>query len=128
MTKHILQIVDGAYRVNLEEQDDPAIWITHAMTGAGGKFSVLLQGNAVNYAVKAQDASGLRVGDWKQTQPVRLQDEVSKLLGKGVEVFIVDEDCGERGLERGEMISGLTSVARSGLPALVARFDQVWHW
>ncbi len=124
----ILQIVESAYRATLEEQDDPVIWITHAMKGAGGDFSVLLRGNAVNYAIRGQDASGLSFGDWEQTEPPQIADQVSGLVGKGVEVFVVEEDVSERGLGNAEFIEGLSRVTRAGLPGLLARHDQVWHW
>src|SRR6185436_2241405 len=98
MPKRILQVIESAYRGTLEEQDDTVLWITHALQGAGGQFGVLLRGNAVNYAVRGQDASGLAFGAKRQTQPPRLEDDVAKLLGKGVEVAYVAEDAVERGL------------------------------
>src|SRR4051794_23984995 len=119
MPKHVLQIIEGAYRVTLEEQDDPALWITQAMTGAGQKSSVLLRGNAVNYAVRAQDASGVSIGGWRQTQPPRPAEDVAKMVAAGTDVYVVEEDVAARGLERGELISGLKSVARKELPKLV---------
>src|SRR5512144_776010 len=68
----VLQVVDTAYRATLEEQDDTIIWLTHAMRGAQAELDLLLSGNAVNYALVGQDASGLAFGEWRQTQPPRL--------------------------------------------------------
>jgi sulfur relay (sulfurtransferase) DsrF/TusC family protein len=128
MGKKVLSIVETAYRATLEEQDDPVIWITHAMKGAGGDLAVLLRGNAVNYAVKGQDASGLKFGAKAQTQPPNLAEDVSKLIGKGVEVYVVEDDVAERGLERTDLIAGLTPIARTGIAKLLGGYDQVWHW
>ena len=93
-----------------------------------GQDLVVEVGNAVNYAVKGQDASGLVFGSEKQTQPPELVEDLAKLLPKGVEVFIVDDDLAERGIEPSETIEGLTHVGRGDLPGLFDRFDQVWHW
>jgi sulfur relay (sulfurtransferase) DsrF/TusC family protein len=128
MAKKILQVVETAYRATLEEQDDTVLWITLAMNGSGGNFHVLLRGNAVNYACKGQDASGLAFGEKRQTQPPRIADDVAKVMAKGVDVYIVEDDVAERGLERGDLIAGLKPVARAGLPKLFASYDQVWHW
>jgi len=124
----ILNIVETAYRANIEEQDDPVVWIAHALKGAGADISVLLRGNAVNYAIKGQDASGLSFGAKKQTQPPQLARDITSLIGKGVTVSVVQDDAAERGLEGTDFIDGLTMVSRSGLPKLVADHDQVWHW
>lgn len=128
MARKILQIVESAYRGTLEEQDDTVIWLTHAMKAAGGDFDVLLRGNAVNYAVKGQDASGLAFGDRRQTQPPQIADDVLKLMDKGVAVYILEDDVAERGLEVNDLILGLKTVSRAGLPKLFTSYDQVWHW
>lgn len=123
-----LNIIECAYRATIEEQDDTIVWLTHAMKGAGAELDVLLRGNAVNYAVKGQDASGLSFGDWSQAQPPRLDDDIAGLIGKGVEVYIVAEDVAERGLGDGDLIDGVKSVGRAGIPGLLGGYDQVWHW
>lgn len=128
MAKKILQVIETAYRGTLEEQDDTVVWITHAMKGAGGDFGVLLRGNAVNYAVKEQDASGLAFGERRQTQPPRLAEDVAALAGKGVAVFFVEEDASERGLDQAALIRDVKPVARGRLPELFASYDMVWHW
>lgn len=128
MAKKLLHIVESAYRATLEEQDDTIVWLTHAMKGANANVDVLLRGNAVNYALKGQDASGLAFGERRQTQPPRLDEDVAKLGAKGVKLYIVEEDVSERGLEPKSLIAGLEPVSRSGLPKLFAQYDQVFHW
>ena len=128
MARKVLQLIATAYRCNVEEQDDPIVWITHAMKGAGADLAVLLRGNAVNYAVKAQEASGLSFGDRVQTQPPRIAEDLTKLGGKGVDVFLVEDDAAERGIDRGELIEGVKTVSRAALPKLMSGYDQIWHW
>ena len=128
MGKKVLQIVESAYRCTVEEQDDPVVWITHAMRGAGADLGLLLRGNAVNYAVAGQDAAGLSFGGRAQTQPPRIDHDVARLVGKGVPVFVVEEDARARGIEAGALVEGATLVSRAGLPALLAGYDQAWHW
>lgn len=128
MGRKVLQVLDTPYRCNVEEQDDPIVWITHVMKGAGADLTLLLRGSAVNYAVARQDAAGLTVGGWKQNNPPRIADDVKKLIDKGVDVYVVEDDASERGLERSELIGGIKSVPRSGVARLVAGYDQIWHW
>ncbi len=128
MALKILSIVESAYRATLEEQDDPILWISHALKGAGADITVLLRGNAVNYAVKGQDASGLSFGDKKQTHPPNLEHDLTSFAGKGVKVFIVQDDVAERGLERTDLIDGLESISRSKVAGMLNDYDQIWHW
>ena len=124
----VLNIVEAAYRGTLEEQDDTIIWICHAMKGANADIDVLLRGNAVNYAVKAQDASGLAFGGAEQTQPPQLANDLAKLKGKGVKIYVVEDALRERGIEANELIDGMDLIPRSKLANLFAGYDQVWHW
>jgi sulfur relay (sulfurtransferase) DsrF/TusC family protein len=128
MAKKVLSIVTTAYRATLEEQDDTILWLSHALKGAGADLDVLLRGNAVNYAVRGQDASGLAFGDRRQTEPPRLDDDVAKLAAKGVTVFIVDDDLRERGISRDDVVSAVQPIARAEIASLLDRYDQVWSW
>lgn len=123
-----LNIIETAYRATLEEQDDTIVWLTHAMKGAGANLDVLLRGNAVNYGVKNQDASGLAFGAEAQTQPPRIPEDVAKLVTKGVAVYVVSEDLADRGLERAGLVEGLTPIPRAKVAGLLGQYDQVWHW
>lgn len=124
----VLNIVEAAYRGTLEEQDDTIVWICHAMKGASADIDVLLRGNAVNYAVKAQDASGLCFGGQEQTQPPQIAGDLTKLKGKGAKIYVVEDALSERGIEPSELIDGLDFVPRSKLAQLFSAYDQIWHW
>ena len=123
-----LQVIQTAYRCTIEEQDDPALWITHAMKGAGAELAVLLRGNATCYAVEGQDAAGLSFGEMTQTHPPTIDRDVASLVTKGVDVYVVQEDAAERGIEPESFVPGLKTVPRGALSGLVSEFDQVWHW
>lgn len=128
MPRKLLQIIETAYRATIEEQDDTCVWIAHAMKGGGADITVLLRGNAVNYGCRRQDASGLAFGEKRQSHPPDLAGDLAGLIGKGVEVYVVEDDCADRGLERGDLIDGLRPVSRAGLARLFAAHDQIWHW
>jgi len=124
----VLQIIPTAYRATIEEQDDTVVWITHAMAGAGAGLAVLLCGNAVNYLAEGQDASGVCIGAWRQTQPPRVASDVTGLMAKGVTIYCVAEDLEERGLRERVPLRGVRIVPRGQLAALFEEFDQAWRW
>jgi sulfur transfer complex TusBCD TusB component (DsrH family) len=124
----ILNIVETAYRATIEEQDDTVLWLSHMLKNAGADISILLRANAVNYAVKGQDASGLAFGETKMTHPPEIDKDVEKIVQKGVPVYVVEEDAKERGLTDGDLLSGIKKVKRQSLPELIDQHDQVWHW
>ncbi len=123
-----LQIIESAYRCTIEEQDDPAVWITHAMKGAGADLGVVLRANAVNYAVKNQDASGLVFGSLEQSQPPRIDQDIAALMDKNIDVYVLEEDCTERGIPSADFISGIQFINREQLPEVMEQYDQIWHW
>jgi hypothetical protein len=128
MSRKVLAIVESAYRATLEEQDDPALWLTHALRGAGADIHVLLRGAAVNYAARGQDASGLSFGGRAQTQPPRIERDLASLAGKGAKIYVVKEDAATRGLRPEELDAGLELIGRDAIPALFRQFDHLWHW
>ncbi len=128
MSKKILQIVECAYRGTLEEQDDTILWLVQALKGAGASCDLLLRGNAVNYLVRGQDASGLAFGGKQQTHPPTIDADVARIVTKGIAVHYVAEDAADRGLAEAELVAGSRAVRAAALPALFESYDQVWHW
>ena len=129
MAKKTLNIVESAYRAVMEEQDDTILWLLAAMQGAGAEHTVVLRGNAVNYAVAGQGGPGLTVGEWKQTEAPRMDRDVMDLMEKRkIPVYVVAEDIADRGIERGELVSGVQLLSRTALPGLFADYALVNHW
>jgi hypothetical protein len=129
VAKKTLNIVESAYRAVMEEQDDTILWLLAAMQAAGGAHSVVLRGNAVNYAIPGQGVPGLSVGEWKQTQAPRMDRDVGDLIeNRQIPVYIVEEDLAARGIARDELVSGIKIVSSKALPGLFAEHEIVSHW
>ena len=129
MAKKTLNIIESAYRAVMEEQDDTILWLLAAMQGAGAEHTVVLRGNAVNYAVAGQGAPGLTIGGWKQTQAPRMDNDVIDLIERRkIPVFIIEEDLAARGIERGELVPGVQLLSARMLPKHMAEYELVSHW
>ena len=113
----------------MEEQDDTILWLLAAMQGAGAEHTVVLRGNAVNYAVAGQGVPGLTVGEWKQTQAPKMDRDVLDLIEKRkIPVYVVTEDLADRGIEQGALVPGVQLLSRTALPGLFNEFSLVAHW
>jgi hypothetical protein len=129
MAKKSLNIVESAYRAVMEEQDDTVLWLLAAMQGAGGAHTVVLRGNAVNYAIAGQGVPGLTIGEWKQTQAPKMDRDVVDLIEhRKIPVYVVEEDLAERGIEKDALVPGVELLSRQALPALCADYEIVSHW
>ena len=129
MAKKTLNIVESAYRAVMEEQDDTILWLLAAMQGAGAEHTVVLRGNAVNYAVSGQGVPGLTVGEWKQTQAPKMDRDLLDLMEKRkIPVYVVTEDLADRGIDQGALVPGVQLLSRAALPGLFAEYAVVSHW
>src|ERR1044071_2467102 len=124
MPKKTLNIIETAYRGVMEEQDDTILWLLAAMQGAGAEHTVVLRGNAVNYAVAGQGAPGLTIGSWKQTQAPRMDMDLADLIvNRKIPVFVLKEDLTARGIELSELIPQVELVSSKMLPQHMVEFD-----
>jgi sulfur transfer complex TusBCD TusB component (DsrH family) len=129
MAKKTLNIVESAYRAVMEEQDDTILWLLAAMQAAGAEHAVVLRGNAVNYAVAGQGASGLTIGAWRQTEAPRMDNDVTDLIKKyKIPVFVIEEDLSARGIERGELVPEVQLLNSKMLAKHMAEYDIISHW
>jgi len=129
MAKKTLNIVESAYRAVMEEQDDTILWLLAAMQAAGAEHTVVLRGNAVNYAVAGQGAPGLSIGGWKQTMAPRMDNDVLDLIEKRkIPVFVIEEDLAIRGIDPGELVPGVALMSSAMLPKRMTEYEIVSHW
>ena len=124
----ILSIVDTAYRATLEEQDETILWLNHALRNNAAELSILLTGNAGNYAVQGQDAAGLAFGDKRLAHLPRLVQDLDWLMAAKVAVFAVEADIRERALPADRLVAGIEKLSRAAIPEAIERFDHVWRW
>ena len=124
----ILTVVERAYHGTLEEQDDTVLWMAAAIKGAGADMSVLLRGNAVNYGISGQDASGLVIGGVSLKVAPTIDKDVLELIGKGVSVYAVEEDLNARGIDKGRLVQGIQVVGEGQVAKLWDSHDSIWHW
>jgi len=125
--KH-LNIVSSGYRATIEEQDDTVVWITHCLRNAGAEIDMLLSGAAVNYPVRGQKVAPVTIGGRAQKHGPDVHGQVREFAGKGSKVYAVREDLDERAIDHRELLQEVELVSRDDLPALLSRYDQVWHW
>jgi sulfur relay protein TusB/DsrH len=123
----ILNIVETAYRATLEEQDDPVLWLCRALVNAGADLSVVLRGNAVNYAVR-QNCPPLAIGRTTIKHPAEPNLDLARLEAKGAKVYVIREDLAERGVAVERCVPEAQPVGRAELVDLMESHDQVWHW
>ena len=124
----VLNVVERAYHATLEEQDDVALWFALAMRGTGLEESILLRGNAVNYLVKAQDASGLTIGGLALNPPPKIVEDLEMLKQKGITICAVEEDLASRGISRDGLVEGVEIIKKSAIPQLFAAHDKIFTW
>ncbi len=123
----ILTVVERAYHGTLEEQDDTILWITAAVQKAGADVSILLRGNAVNYALSGQDAGGLVIGG-RPLKPPTIDKDVAEFVQKGVPVYAVEEDLRARGIDRASLVKGVQVMAQKDVAKLWDAHQAIWHW
>ena len=124
----ILSVVDTAYRATLEEQDDTSLWFNHACRNAGANITLLLTGNAVNYAVAGQKPRSLNFGSSGIPHPSKFHEDLLSFKQAGGDVLFMEDDAVERGIDASQLVKGIEPLKRSQLASFLDGFDLVWHW
>ena len=128
MAKKVVSIVDTAYRATLEEQDDTVVWFNHMLRQSGADMTLLLTGNAVNYAVRGQQPPPLSLGTASIDFPPRLDQDLLKAVQAGVKLVLVRDDAEMRGIPASALMPEAEQISRDQLADFLNGFDMVWHW
>jgi len=128
MAKRVLSVIDTAYRATLEEQDDTVVWFNHILRQSGADITILLTGNAVNYAVRGQAPPPLSFGSASIDFPPRLDQDLLKANDAGVKLVLLRDDADQRGIPESALIPEAEQISREQLADFVDGFDLVWHW
>jgi hypothetical protein len=128
MAKKVLSVIDTAYRATLEEQDDTVVWFTHLLRQSGADITILLTGNAVNYAVCGQQPPALTFGTASIDFPPRLDQDLHKAVQAGVKLVLMRDDADIRGIPASTLMPEAEQISREQLADFVDGFDLVWHW
>lgn len=128
MAKKVLSIVDTAYRATVEEQDDTVVWFTHILGQSGADITILLTGNAVNYAVRGHQPPALSFGTASIDSPPRLDQDLQKAVQAGVKLVLLRDDADLRGIPAHVLMPEAEQISRQQLAEFIDGFDLVWHW
>lgn len=116
----VLQVVERY--VDPAQSGAAPAWLHHAQKSAVAHPHLLLQGDAVRYAVRCgEDAAA-------STAPLRVASELTLLIELGVSIYLVSDDASERGIASTALTSHVRLIARADVPRLYAEHDQVWLW
>ena len=124
----ILSVVERAYRATAEEQDDTALWFTWTVKKGGAEIDVLLRGNAVNYVVQGQEASGLTFGGVPFGGPVVIEHDLESMMKDGIQVYVVKDDLEARGINTSRILKGIKLIPSQEIASLFSQADHIWHW
>ncbi len=127
MPKNILSVLSHTEYGNLEDSDI-GLFASAFAPVASQNLTLLLREDAVNYAVRGQDGSGIRIAGGVVQPGFMIETDLQALQQTKIPVYVIREDLEERGIKQEDLIPGVRLLGKSELGKLVDRFDTVWNW
>lgn len=127
MAKKILSVLSHTEYGNLEDSDI-GLFASAFAPAAGQSLTVLLREDAVNYAVRGQDGSGIKIAGAVVQPGFMIETDLQSVRQSSIPVYAVREDLEERGIRPDEVITGVQLMSRKEIGRLVDGFDSVWNW
>jgi len=127
MPKKILSVLAHTEYGNLEDSDI-GLFASAFAPVAGQSMALVLREDAVNYAVRGQDGTGIKIAGILVQPGFLIETDLRSIQQTRIPVYAVREDLAERGIKPNEVIEGVQLLSRNELGKLIDQFDTVWNW
>ncbi len=127
MPKKILSVLSHTEYGNLEDSDI-GLFASAFAPVAGQNLTLLLREDAVNYAVRGQDGTGIKIAGTVVQPGFLIETDLESVRQANISVHAVQEDLQERGIKTDELIGGVQLLHKKDLGRFIDQFDTVWNW
>jgi sulfur relay (sulfurtransferase) DsrF/TusC family protein len=127
MPKKILSVLSHTEYGNLEDSDI-GLFASAFAPVAGSPMTILLTEDAVNYGVRGQEGTGIKIAGAPVQPGFLIETDVKSVQEAKIPVYALQEDVAERGIEPSELVSGIKLMSRRELGKFIDQFDTVWNW
>jgi sulfur transfer complex TusBCD TusB component (DsrH family) len=127
MPKKILSVLAHTEYGNLEDSDI-GLFASAFSSVAGQPLTLLLREDAVNYAVRGQDGTGIKIAGTVVQPGFLIETDLASCRQSNIPVYAVREDLDARGIKPDELIGGVQLLGERELGRFVDQFDTVWNW
>jgi sulfur relay (sulfurtransferase) DsrF/TusC family protein len=127
MPKKILSVLSHTEYGNLEDSDI-GLFASAFAPVAGARMTILLAEDAVNYGVRGQEGTGIKIAGAPVQPGFLIETDVQSVQEAKIPVYALREDLEERGLAQHDLVPGLTLLSRREYGKFVDQFDVVWNW
>jgi len=127
MAKNILSVLSHTEYGNLEDSDI-GLFASAFAPVTGNQMTILLSEDAVNYAVRGQDGTGITIAGATVQPGFLIETDLQSVQDAKVPVYAVREALDERGIAVGDLIKGVKIIHRGEFGKFIDQFDTVWNW
>ena len=127
MAKNILSVLSHTEYGNLEDSDI-GLFASAFAPATGNQMTILLSEDAVNYAVRGQDGTGIKIAGGTVQPGFLIETDLLSVQDSRIPVYALREDLAERGIAEGEIVKGVKLLNRNEYGKFIDQFDSVWNW
>ncbi len=127
MAKKILSVLSHTEYGNLEDSDI-GLFASAFAPVTGNPIALLLSDDAVNYAVRGQNGTGITIAGGTVQPGFLIETDIRSVQESQIPVYAFREDLAARGLSEGELVPGVQIIGRRDYGRLVEQHDLVWNW